>query len=99
MGRVCVSLYVLDRNEGFNLACSGFQVPSRRGHPFGSMSVPLSVLDRNEGFNLFFSGFRVPSRWDHPFWGRVSVFIRTRSDRRNFLLLAAAPLPCLTHAI
>ena len=35
-GRVCVSLYVLDRNECCHLACSGFHVPSRWGHPLGS---------------------------------------------------------------
>ena len=34
LGRVSVPLYVLDRNEGFNLFFSGFRVPSRWGHPF-----------------------------------------------------------------
>ena len=47
MGRVCVSLYVLDRSEGFNLACSGLQVPSRWGHPFGS-SLCTFVCARSE---------------------------------------------------
>ena len=31
-----IPLYVLDRIEGFNLVCSGFQVPSRTVHPVGS---------------------------------------------------------------
>ena len=34
MGRACVPLYELGRNEGFNLARSWVQVPSRWGHPF-----------------------------------------------------------------
>ena len=34
LGRVSVPLYVLDRNEGFNLFFSEFRVPSRWGHPF-----------------------------------------------------------------
>ena len=34
MGRVCMPLYVLDRNESFTLVFSVFQVPSRWGHPF-----------------------------------------------------------------
>ena len=33
-GWVCVSLYVLDRNKGFNLVFSLCHVPSRWGHPF-----------------------------------------------------------------
>ena len=34
LGRVSVPLYVLDRNEGFNLVFfSAFRVPSRWGHP------------------------------------------------------------------
>ena len=38
----------------------------------------------------------VPSRCGHPFSGRLVVFIRPPSDRRNFLLLVAALLSCLS---
>ena len=38
----------------------------------------------------------VPSRCGHPFSGQVVVFIRPPSDRRNFLLLVAALLSCLS---
>ena len=72
-------------------------VPSRWGLPF-RVECPylcMSSIGWKDLTCLFWvsSSFAIgsPCRVVYPF------FLRTRSVHRNFLLLAAAPLPCLPH--
>ena len=95
-GRVSIPIYVLDRNEGFHWVLSGIVFLHDGATLLGSVVHTLYVLDRLEGFNLICSGFQVPSHWV-PQQSCVSVLKRPQSYRRNFLLLAAAPCPCLPH--
>ena len=95
-GRVCVSVYVLDWIVGFPepLFSSSFAMRS----PLWVESAYLCTYSTGRkvltwlvlGFKFLRDGVTL--------LGQVSVFIRPQSDGRN-LLLAAAPLPCLTHTI
>ena len=73
MGRTCVPLFVLDRNEGLNLICSWVQVPSRWGHsvrvecPYLCMySIGTKVFT---WFCLVMCSFAMGS----PFYRRVAI--------------------------
>ena len=96
-GRGSIPVYVLDQNKIFHLGLSGI-VFLHDGATLLGLNVHTFVCprsDRRFSLELFrvSSSFVMgsPCRVVYPF------FVRPRSFRWNFLLLAAAPLPCLPH--
>ena len=88
MGRACVSLNVLNRNEGFNLACSGFQVPSRWELPFSIESLCLCMCSiGTKVLTLFF--FCISSSFAMgPPWLGSNIRIHSSSIGSKELLVA-----------
>ena len=105
-GRVCVSLYVLDRNEGFNLVFSLCHIPSRWGYPF-RVEYSYCLLPRSDRRkflgeptwrlvclgSMFF--LWLVQRW--ALLSSLSSLLLCVSVLILACCLAATPLPGLTH--
>ena len=90
MGRACVPLFMLDRNEGFNLNCSWVQVPSRWGHPVRVECPYLCMYSIGTEVFTCFCLAMCSFTMGFPFYGRVAIpmYVLDRNEGFTWVSLA-----------
>ena len=87
MGRACVPLFVLDRNEGFNLNCSWVQVPSRWGHPVRVECPYLCMYSFGMKVFTWFCLAMCSFAMGSPFYVRVAIHMYVLDRNEGFHLV------------